>query len=198
MTTAPAIAAELPAARLDRGKAGMICFLCTEGAFFSTLIVAYITYIGRTTDGPTPATSLSLPLALANTFFLLSSSWTMARAARGLARGAIAEFHRWLYLTIALGAAFLITTGIEWKHLIVDAGLTISRNLFGTTYFTLLGFHAAHVTMGLTAMLVVRAAAGRIQPPERPANLVELLAWYWHFVDAVWIVILLVVYVFGR
>jgi cytochrome c oxidase subunit 3 len=198
MSTASAAIAAPLAARLDRGKVGMICFLCTEGAFFSTLIVAYITYIGKTTNGPTPAESLSLPLALANTFFLVTSSWTMARAARGLQRGVASEFHRWLYLTIALGAAFLVTTGVEWTHLIVDEGLTLGRNLFGTTYFTLLGFHAAHVTIGLSAMLVLRATARRIRPSERAAGLAELLAWYWHFVDGVWIVILMVVYVVGR
>lgn len=182
----------------DRGKVGVICFLCTEAAFFSTLIVAYIKYLGQSTDGPTPATSLGLPLAIANSFFLLTSSGTMAAAERGLKRGAVGAFHRWLTVTILLGIAFLITTGAEWRHLIVDDGLTIGRNLFGTTYFTLLGFHAAHVTMGLTAMLLLFATARRIQPQARAAGLAELLAWYWHFVDGVWVVIFAVVYVFGR
>lgn len=181
-----------------RAKVGVICFLCTEAAFFSTLIVAYIKYIGQSTEGPTPATSLGMPLAIANSFFLLTSSATMAAAEHGLKRASIGAFRSWLFLTLLLGAAFLVTTGVEWKRLIVDHGLTISRNLFGTTYFTLLGFHAAHVTLGLTAMLVLFATARRIQPVRRAAGLAELLAWYWHFVDGVWVVIFAVVYVLGR
>jgi len=181
-----------------RGKVGVICFLCTEAAFFSTLIVAYIKFIGQSTEGPTPATSLGLPLAIANSFFLLTSSATMFAAERGIGRGSMAAFHRWIAATILLGVAFLVTTGAEWKHLIFDDGLTISRNLFGTTYFTLLGFHAAHVTMGLTAMLILSATAARMSPMKRAAGLAELLAWYWHFVDGVWVVIFAVVYVFGR
>ncbi len=193
-----AMTAEPIAGNFNRGKAGMVCFLCTEAAFFSTLIVAYITYIGRSSSGPTPGTSLSLTLAIINSAFLLSSSGTMMAAERGLARGARGAFRFWLCVTMALAVGFLFTTGVEWKSLIVNDGLTISRNLFGTTYFTLLGFHAAHVTLGLTAMAIVQATVTQIQPTQRAAGLVELLAWYWHFVDGVWVAIFLVVYVVGR
>ena len=193
-----AIAGEPVAGNFDRGKAGMVCFLCTEAAFFSTLIVAYITFIGRSSSGPTPGGSLSMTLAIINSAFLLSSSGTMMAAERGLARGGRGAFRFWLFVTMGLAVGFLVTTGIEWKNLIVNDGLTISRNLFGTTYFTLLGFHAAHVTLGLTAMAIFQATVSRIQPPQRAARLVELLAWYWHFVDGVWVAIFLVVYVVGR
>jgi cytochrome c oxidase subunit III len=182
----------------DRNKVGMACFLATEAAFFSTLIVAYLTYVGKDPTPPTPKGSLNLWLALANTACLVTSSVTIMLAERMLWRAARGAFLLAMIATIALGAGFLVITGYEWYGLITVDKLTIGRNLFGTTYFTLVGFHAAHVSMGLLVMLgvVLATAARKIDQSHAPR--VEMLSWYWHFVDTVWIVILIVVYLLGR
>jgi cytochrome c oxidase subunit 3 len=170
----------------------MLTFLASEVSFFSTLIVAYLTLAMRTTSGPTPHDALSIGPALAMTCCLLASSVTIHLATkRGLG---LSTFILWWGSTIVLGILFLLGTAREWQDLIARHGLTISRNLFGTAYYTLVGFHALHVTLGVVAMLVVGGLViGRKISPERePA--VEMVSWYWHFVDAVWIVVFTVVY----
>jgi cytochrome c oxidase subunit 3/cytochrome o ubiquinol oxidase subunit 3 len=97
-----------------------------------------------------------------------------------------------------LGALFLLGTAAEWHDLIFNHHLTISRNLFGTTYFTLVGFHALHVTIGVILMGVVFALGLRRQITARNQTGAEVVAWYWHFVDGVWVVVFLLVYVIGR
>jgi cytochrome c oxidase subunit 3/cytochrome o ubiquinol oxidase subunit 3 len=93
---------------------------------------------------------------------------------------------------------FLFGTAVEWHDLIFDHGLTPWRNAFGTTYFTLVGFHALHVTIGLFIMLLVlRLAFTTFRPAMWPLN-PELVSWYWHFVDGVWVVVFTVVYLVGR
>lgn len=190
----PAIVAERA---LAPAKWGMFAFLLSEVAFFSTLVVAYVTFLGHDKVGPTPREVLSLPLAIGGTVCLLASSVTVHLAERSLARGQRQVFLMQWALTIALGAAFLAITAHEWHGLIVEHGLTISRNLFGTTYYTLVGFHALHVTGGVVSMLIVAGlAVGReIAAPQHLG--VELIGWYWHFVDAVWIVVFSVVYLAG-
>jgi cytochrome c oxidase subunit 3/cytochrome o ubiquinol oxidase subunit 3 len=101
-------------------------------------------------------------------------------------------------LTIILGSLFLFGTGREWYRLIYEHGLTISTNLFGTTYYSLVGLHAFHVSAGLIMLTVVLVfgLAGRVD--EGQSRRVDVLALYWHFVDAVWVVVFTVVYVLGR
>jgi cytochrome c oxidase subunit 3/cytochrome o ubiquinol oxidase subunit 3 len=91
-----------------------------------------------------------------------------------------------------------VLTGVEWHDLIFNKQLTIGRNLFGTTYYTLVGFHAFHVTVGVIVMLIVLGLAMRRQITTAHRTGVTLVAWYWHFVDAVWIVVFLVVYIASR
>jgi cytochrome c oxidase subunit 3 len=141
--------------RLDTRKVGMITFLVSETAFFSTLLLAYVIYMGHNLTGPTPAEVLELPLAIVNTIFLLTSSLTIHLAEKSLRSGNRAAFQGLWGLTILLGAAFLAGTAYEWYGLIVDQQLTISRNLFGTTYYTLVGFHAAHVTIGVFVLILM-------------------------------------------
>jgi cytochrome c oxidase subunit 3/cytochrome o ubiquinol oxidase subunit 3 len=179
---------------LTASQVGMIAFLASEVAFFSTLIVAYLTFLGKDAVGPTPREALSLPLALASTFFLLASSATIHQAERSLHRGSSRMFALWWGATILLGAIFLAGTAYEWSELIREHHLTISRNLFGTTYYTLVGFHALHVTCGLIAMAIVLGLALRGRASPRPGGSVQLVGWYWHFVDAVWIVVFSIVY----
>jgi len=177
---------------------GMISFLLSEVAFFSTLIVTYVAFIGADSSGPTPAEALSLPVVIGTTICLLSSSYVIHLAEGALARGDQSGFCRLWGATVALGVAFLAGTAFEWHDLIVDKGLTISRNLFGTTYYTLVGFHGLHVACGAVAMSIVLGLALRRQVTEKNRTGVQLVAWYWHFVDAVWVVVFLVVYVAGK
>jgi cytochrome c oxidase subunit 3/cytochrome o ubiquinol oxidase subunit 3 len=187
-----------PERTLSPGQWGMISFLVSEVGLFGTLIVTYLFYLGRDVGGPTPANALSLSLVLGTTACLLASSATVHLADRTLERGNQGGFIGWWLATILLGAAFLGGTAYEWHDLIVTHGLTISRNLFGTTYYTLVGLHALHVTAGVTIMLIVLGlAVGRQVTTANRAG-VELVSWYWHFVDGVWVVVFTVVYLVGR
>jgi cytochrome c oxidase subunit 3/cytochrome o ubiquinol oxidase subunit 3 len=177
---------------------GVLAFLLSEVAFFSTLVIAYIVFMGQDVVGPTPGEALSLKLAILSSVFLLSSSGTIHLAEGALRRGHPAVFRGWWALTITLGVAFLAATAHEWRELIYTHGLTIGRNLFGTTYYTLVGFHALHVTLGVLAMAIVLGLALRGAVSEKNALGAELTAWYWHFVDGVWIVVFTVVYVISR
>lgn len=179
----------------DRGKVGVICLIATEFALFSIFLVAYIFYIGKSLAGPTPAQVLELPIWA--TICLLSSSVTAALAERAIKKDEMAGFKLWNAVTILLGLEFLRQTALEWRHLIVDDHLTISTNLFGTTFYSLVGLHASHVILGLT-LLSITFALGLRGSMRGQARRFELLSWYWHFVDAVWIAVFTVVYVIGR
>jgi cytochrome c oxidase subunit 3/cytochrome o ubiquinol oxidase subunit 3 len=187
-----------PQRSLRPAEWGMLAFLLSEVAFFSTLIVTYLNYIGKDRVGPTPAEALSLRLVLGTTACLLLSSVTVHFAERALRHGTQGGFHLLWGLTILLGVLFLAGTGYEWYDLITKHHLTIGRNLFGTTFFTLVGFHGLHVTAGVVTMLIVLglALAGRVTAanPTGP----EVVSWYWHFVDGVWVVVFTVVYLVGR
>jgi cytochrome c oxidase subunit 3 len=177
---------------------GMASFLLSEVAFFVTLIVTYVAMMGRDIVGPSPNEALRLPIVLLSTLCMLGSSVTIHGAERCFSLGAIAKFRLLLGATIALGILFLVLTGYEWYDLVVNKQLTISRNLFGTTYYTLVGFHALHVTVGVFAMLtLLLLALAKGLSVEHQAG-VRLVAWYWHFVDAVWIVVFFVVYIASR
>jgi cytochrome c oxidase subunit 3/cytochrome o ubiquinol oxidase subunit 3 len=183
-----------PEQTLSPGEWGMAAFLFSEAAFFSTLIVAYVTFKGHDTVGPTPGEVLSLGLVIGTTACLLASSLTVHLATRALDRGGAGPFGLWWGATIGLGIAFLAGTGYEWYGLIFEDGLTISRNLFGTTFYTLVGFHALHVTVGVIAMLIVLGLALARRISSAHAEAAHLVSWYWHFVDGVWIVVFSVVY----
>jgi cytochrome c oxidase subunit III len=183
---------ELP----SRGKVAMACLIIAESAIFTIFVVAYLFYLGKSLTGPTPREALETPIFY--TICLLSSSLTIHLAAKFLERGIGAAFLGFWLFTIALGGLFLYGTAQEWHRLIYEHGLTVSTNLFGTTYYSLVGLHAFHVTLGLLMMLVVAALAiaGRIGTNQ--SSRVAVLSMYWHFVDAVWVVVFTVVYVLGR
>ena len=183
--------------RPDPHKVGMIAFLVSEAAFFSTLVVGYVVYLGKSIVGPTPREVLSLPLVVVTTACLLLSSYTVHRAERALRAGSDG-FARWWAATAALGVAFLAGTAYEWYELIAVHGLTLGTNLFGTTYYTLVGFHAVHVTVGVVTLLTVLGLWRTGALPGREPIAVTLTAWYWHFVDGVWVVVFTVVYLVGR
>jgi len=178
---------------------GMIAFLVSEVAFFSTLVMAYLTLMGKDTVGPTPREAIeSMNLVVLMTICLLSSSATIHMAEKALHAGNQAGFCLWWALTILLGVLFLGGTAIEWREFIVKHHLTISRNLFGTSYYTLVGFHAAHVTGGVVAMSILLGLALGREVTVRNQTGVQMVAWYWHFVDVVWVVVFTVVYLVSR
>jgi cytochrome c oxidase subunit 3/cytochrome o ubiquinol oxidase subunit 3 len=129
---------------------------------------------------------------------LLASSVTIHLAEKALGRSNQAGFLLLWTATIVLGVVFLAGTAYEWYGLIFREGLTISRNLFGSTYYTLVGLHALHVTGGVTIMLIVLGLALRRHVTSANRAGVELVSWYWHFVDGVWVVVFTVVYLVGR
>jgi cytochrome c oxidase subunit III len=179
-----------------RAKVGMVCLIFAESAIFTIFVVAYLFYIGKSLTGPTPREVLETPIFF--TICLVSSSLTIHLAATFLQRGRRVTFVTLWFLTIVLGALFLYGTGQEWNRLIYEHGLTISTNLFGTTYYSLVGLHAFHVTAGLVMLSIVLlfGLAGRVGREQSAP--VEVLSLYWHFVDAVWVVVFTVVYVIGR
>jgi cytochrome c oxidase subunit 3/cytochrome o ubiquinol oxidase subunit 3 len=179
-----------------KGRVAMFALIAAETAIFTIFVVAYIYYIGQSLSGPTPREVLTLPIF--NTIFLLSSSLTIWLAERALIRRAMNNFVAFWGLTILLGAIFLVGTAREWYKLITVDHLTISTNLFGTTYYSLVGLHALHVIVGLILLLAVLVfALMRAIRPEDTKR-VEVLALYWHFVDCVWVIVFTVVYVIGR
>ena len=180
----------------DRGKVAMAGLIVAESAIFTIFVVAYLFYVGKSLTGPTPREVLETPIFY--TICLLSSSLTIHFSAKSLGRDRVGAFIGLWLLTILLGCAFLYGTGQEWHRLIYEHGLTISTNLFGTTYYSLVGLHAFHVTAGLVMLLIVAifGVAGRVRAEQ--SRRVEVLSMYWHFVDAVWVVVFIVVYVLGR
>jgi cytochrome c oxidase subunit 3/cytochrome o ubiquinol oxidase subunit 3 len=179
----------------DRGRVAVLCLIVTEFTIFSIFVVAYIFYIGKSVSGPTPNQVLELPIWA--TICLLSSSITVGVAERALKGNRVQQFTLWTGATILLGFEFLRNTAIEWRHLMNDFHLTITRNLFGTTFYSLVGLHASHVFIGLT-LLLIALALGLRGSMHGQGRRFELLAWYWHFVDAVWVVVFTVVYMIGR
>jgi cytochrome c oxidase subunit III len=179
-----------------KGKVGMACLIIAESAIFTIFVVAYLFYVGKSLSGPTPREVLETPIFF--TICLLSSSITIHFASRSLEHGKRGAFLGLWLLTIVLGGLFLFGTGLEWHRLIYEHGLTISTNLFGTTYYSLVGLHGTHVIIGLIMLTLVLlfALAGRVGP-EQSAR-VGVLSMYWHFVDAVWVVVFTVVYILGR
>ena len=174
----------------------MACLIVAESAIFAIFVVAYLYYLGRDMHGPTPKEVLRLPIL--NTVCLLSSSITITLAVRALTAGFTGQFAGWWLATMALGSYFLLGTGVEWHHLIYEKGLTIKTNLFGSTFYSLVGLHASHVVVGLVALLTVMCLTLARTVNRAHADRVEVLAIYWHFVDAVWVVVFTVVYLIGR
>jgi cytochrome c oxidase subunit III len=185
-----------PWALPERGRVGIAGLILAESAVFSIFVAAYVYYIGKSQSGPTPAQVLELPILVS--ILLWSSSVTVHLAVGALRGGRVQTFTLWWFLTILLGTLFLIGTGTEWYRLIYRDGLTIRTNLFGTTFYSLVGLHASHVIVGLLLLTtgLLLALGGHVN--QSHAGRAETLSLYWHFVDGVWVVVFLVVYVVGR
>lgn len=180
----------------DRGSIGILMLIFTESVLFLMFVAAYVVYLGQSTTGPYPKDVLHLPILA--TLCLLSSSITIILAEDALKRGNLGNFRLWWIATIALGLEFLTATAAEWRHLIVDEHLTITTNLFGTTYYSLVGLHASHVLVGMIFLILVLLASLFGRNVRKQTRRIKFLSWYWHFVDAVWVVVFTVVYIIGR
>jgi cytochrome c oxidase subunit III len=180
----------------SRGIVGMACLIIAETTIFTIFVVAYIFYLGKSISGPSPHDVLELPVF--TTICLLSSSLTVHLAVAGLEKSKRSLCSLWLAGTVLLGAIFLAGTAREWYQLIYLRGLTIRTNLFGTTFYSLVGLHASHVIIGLCmlSLALIFSLTGALT--EKHSARLNVLSLYWHFVDGVWVVVFLVVYVLGR
>ena len=214
---------------LSHRKMLMWLFLGSDCLFFGSLISTYLVYRGQSLVGPFPEDVFSIPTTSVSTFVLLISSMAMVMGYAAINRGDLRAFRIWVLCTALLGATFLAFQTFEFydfanhekvvectatlhdqgecpvigEEFEEDFGLTPRTNLFGTTFFTLIGFHGAHVTLGVIWLLSIVGysmlggrRANKILT-DRQALSVDLAALYWHFVDIVWIVIFAVVYLIG-
>jgi heme/copper-type cytochrome/quinol oxidase subunit 3 len=187
------LAPERTSLGIDSNKLGVWSFLSSETIFFSALIVTYMVMHGKNVSGPLPHDALNVPLTAVNTFVLICSSFTMVSALAAIERGSTRMLKTWLIATALLGAAFLGGQVFEFSSLI-GQGLSLSSNVFGATFFTLTGFHGAHVLVGIIWICFVLRKAFQGQLNQDHHLSVEMVGLYWHFVDLVWIIIFTVVY----
>jgi heme/copper-type cytochrome/quinol oxidase subunit 3 len=162
--------------------------------FFGTLLATYLVYKNRSLDGPLPRSTFDVPYTSVSAFVLLLSSLTMVLALDAIKRGDERRMRIWLSSTALLGCVFLAGQFYEFTTFVTTDGLTLSRNLFGSTFFTLTGFHGTHVAIGVfwLVSLVTHSFRGRLH--QQQTLLVEIAGLYWHFVDIVWILIFTLVY----
>lgn len=178
----------------DKNKLGMMVFIASEVAFFGILILAYVYFSGVEADGPNAANTLDPYITSIFTAALLASSFTFWRAQKSIEHGQQSALRRWLLATIVLGAIFLIGQAWEYTQLFRE-NVTISTSLFGTTFFTLTGFHGLHVASGLVAIAILFVLTFGNTLTGRRTGAVGVIELYWHFVDVVWIVIFTLLYV---
>lgn len=179
----------------SRGVVAMICLVGAESSIFIIFVIAYLFYLGKSLTGPTPREVLEIPIFA--TVCLLSSSISMHLAVHDLRRARLGRCTTWLATTITLGGIFVGYTANEWYKLIYHDGLTIRTNLFGTTFYSLVGLHASHVIAGLMMLMIALLFAITGKVTEHHAERLEVLSIYWHFVDGVWVVVFTVVYIIG-
>jgi heme/copper-type cytochrome/quinol oxidase subunit 3 len=182
---------------IDRNRLAMLLFIASEAVFFLLLIIAFVVYHEEAGNGAEAASALDVPRTAVFTALLMASSATVWLAVRSRRRRQAGSARGWIVATLALGTAFLVGQGREYIRL-VQQDVTISRDLFGTTFFTVTGFHGLHVLIGLVllATLLVSGFVWRVEEPR--TTLVENVSLYWHFVDAVWLCVFPVVYLWGR
>jgi heme/copper-type cytochrome/quinol oxidase subunit 3 len=168
-------------------------FLGSECLFFGSLISTYLIYKGKSLEGPYPRDVLNIPFTSISTFDLLMSSLMMVLALAAIQRGNIKQFRLWLSMVIVGGLIFLGGQVYEFTSF-VHEGLTLQKNIFGSTFFVLTGFHGAHVTGGVIWLLSILVLSFRGRFTQADSLDVEIAGLYWHFVDIVWIAIFTLVY----
>jgi heme/copper-type cytochrome/quinol oxidase subunit 3 len=171
----------------------MWLFLASDCLFFGSFIAAYLLYRDRSLTGPYPEDLFDIPFTSVSAFVLLMSSVSMVLALAAIQKGNVRGMQVWLLTTAILGTLFVAGQAYEFTEFHHE-GLSLSTNLFGTTFFVLTGFHGAHVTVGVLILmsLFVYSLRGGIQ--QKDSLNIELAGLYWHFVDIVWIVIFTLIY----
>lgn len=197
MSHAAAATAHYTSTGLDTRKIAFWTFIGSECLLFGTLITTYLVYEGRSVVGPTPHEILNIPITSVSTFVLLFSSLAMVLGLAGVQEGNPGKARLWLAMTAFAGAVFLGFQAYEFTTF-VHEGLTLSTNLFGSTFFVLTGCHGLHVAVGVLwlSTLVVQSFRGRLGPDK--GTITEIAGLYWHFVDVAWIVIFTLVYLIQR
>jgi heme/copper-type cytochrome/quinol oxidase subunit 3 len=178
---------------LPNTKLALWMFLASECLLFGALISAYVLYRGRSTDPPFPNDVFDIPYTSVSSFVLLASSLTMVLALAAAQKRDVQRMRLWLLTTALLGMTFVGGQVYEFT-LFHEEGLAIDTNLFGSTFFTLTGFHGVHVTVGVLMLLSLVGMSMTQRLPPDASFPVEMVGLYWHFVDIVWIVIFTVVY----
>ena len=178
---------------MNRYKLGMALFILSEGSFFALLVLAYVYFRSVTGSEYFAARVFDVSKTAIFSVCLFASSGTMELAGRSLRRKNFNGLRLWLFATVVLGATFLVGQGLEYRHLYREQ-ITINRNIFGTSFFTLTGFHGLHVFLGLVILLVVLGLAMNNEFAAKHPVAIETASLYWHFVDVVWVVIFTVVY----
>jgi heme/copper-type cytochrome/quinol oxidase subunit 3 len=179
--------------KLPDVKLMMWIFLASDTMFFGTLIGTYLVYKDRSLVGPFPQDVLDIPLTTVSTFVLLMSSFLMVLALHALREDNVRYFRLWTFGVAFFGAIFLGFQVYEFAHF-VDLGLTLQRNLFGTTFYVLTGTHGVHVTIGVIWLLSILVHSYVKPWTSKDEVYLEIAGLYWHFVDIVWIIIFTVVY----
>jgi heme/copper-type cytochrome/quinol oxidase subunit 3 len=178
---------------LSNNKVAMWAFLGSECLLFGALISTYLLYRGKSIVGPYPKDVYDIPYTSVSSFVLLMSSLTMVLALAAIQRGDHRRLRVWLLATALLGATFIGGQAYEFTSFYRE-GLSLHKNLFGSSFFVLTGFHGAHVTIGILMLLSLFGLSLRGKLPTQKAETVELIGLYWHFVDVVWIVIFTLIY----
>jgi heme/copper-type cytochrome/quinol oxidase subunit 3 len=178
---------------ISNNKLAMWLFLGSECLLFGGLISVYMLYRGRVATGPTPTQVFDVPFTSVTTFVLLMSSLTMVLAVSAAQRRDQRNTTLWLTMTALLGATFVGGQVYEFTAFYRE-GLGFTTSLFGSSFYTLTGFHGAHVTAGVIMLMSVVGMMHRSKLPGDQAEVVENVGLYWHFVDVVWIVIFTLVY----
>jgi len=197
---------------LDNRKVAIWAFIGSECMLFASLISTYLIYKGRSVVGPFPHEAwtspsgqkfgaiLNIPVTSASTFVLLMSSLAMVLALAAVENkgkpgyeGLLGSSKFWLFATAAMGATFLGFQAYEFTSF-VHEGLTIKTNLFGSSFFTLTGFHGTHVAVGVLWLMSLLFMDMKRGLGPKDTLIVDICALYWHFVDVVWIVIFTLVY----
>lgn len=188
-------AAEAPytSTGLPHRKLLMWSFIGSECMFFGTLMATYLVYVGQSQVGPYPPDLLNIPFITVTTFVLLMSSLMMVLALAAVQRDDRKWSRVWLLMTALLGIVFLGGQVFEFTHFYHE-GLTLSRNLFGSTFFVLTGFHGAHVLVGVVWLGSLWWQSIRGKLTRENSVTVEIAGLYWHFVDVVWIILFTIIY----
>jgi heme/copper-type cytochrome/quinol oxidase subunit 3 len=186
---------EMGSLGIDTKKLGMWTFLGSEVMLFTGLIATYLVFRGKSLEGPTPQQVFAdVTIVAFNTLVLLCSSLTMVLALEGVEHDDRKRFFTFILATAALGALFLSVQVFEYSKLINNEGMGLGVNMFGASFFTLTGFHGAHVTVGVLLLLMTALRGWRQGFTKQFPLAVEMIGLYWHFVDLVWVVIFTLVY----